>query len=262
VPLLTTSDGVRLSYLLSGPDDAPRLVLLHGLGSDAVGYDALVADVGDRLHVARVDLRGHGESEPITDPARYGWFARPAADIVEVMDALGWDDAAVAGGSLGAATATAVALGYPERVRRLGVFAPAFAAGPNGANEVALGLFQAVQSMGLMGVLEVLEALPEPMPPAVLDEARANWSRQDDAAIRACVTALTDAVLLDDLADLDRVDMPTLVVGQRGDPLHPWTIAEAYAENLPQAHLVGFDAPTDATPPEMARLVVEFFSSL
>jgi pimeloyl-ACP methyl ester carboxylesterase len=262
VPTLTTSDGVRLSYLLSGPDDAPRLVLLHGLGSDAVGYDGLIGELGDGLQVARVDLRGHGASEPLTDPERYGWFARPAADIVEVMDALGWDDASVAGGSLGAATATAVALGYPERVRRLGVFAPAFAAGPNGANRVALGLFEAVQSMGLLGVLDVMEALPEPMPAEVLDEARANWSRQDDAAIRACVTALTDAVLLDDLADLDRVDVPALVVGHRGDPLHPWEIAEAYAENLPHARLEAFDSATDVTVEKMAALLTEFFSSL
>jgi pimeloyl-ACP methyl ester carboxylesterase len=262
VPVLTTSDGVRLSYRLSGPDDAPRLVLLHGLGSDAVSYDGLIEAIGPELHVARVDLRGHGESESLSEPERYGWFGRPAADIVEVLDALSWDDASVAGGSLGAATTIAVALGYPERVRRIGVFAPAFAAGPNGANEVARGLFQAIQSMGLLGVLDVLEALPEPMTAATLDEARANWSRQDDAAIRACVTALEDAVLLDDLADLDRVDIPALVVGHRGDALHPWEIAEAYAENLPHARLVGFDSPTDVTDEKMGALLIEFFSHL
>src|SRR5215470_15774977 len=106
---LVTSDGVRLHYVLSGPDDAPRLVLMHGLGSDGAGSDALIEGIADRLHVARLDLRGHGGSEALTDPAQYDWFARPAADVVELMDALGWDDAGVAGGSLGAATATAVA---------------------------------------------------------------------------------------------------------------------------------------------------------
>ena len=204
VPELLTSDGARLHYVRSGPDDAPRAVLLHGLGSDAAGYDALVTAIGERVEVARIDLRGHGRSEPLTDPERYGWFGRAAADVVEVMDDLGWDDAAVAGGSLGAATAVAVALGYPERVRRLGVIAPAFAAGEGGGNDAAQGLFALVQAGGFASVLDVLESLPEPPPAALLDEARANWGRQDDAAMRACVTALSDAVLLDDIADLAR----------------------------------------------------------
>jgi pimeloyl-ACP methyl ester carboxylesterase len=261
VPDLATSDGVRLHYDVSGPDDAPHLVLLHGLGSDAVGYDTLVAAIGDRLHVARLDLRGHGRSEPLSDPERYGWFARSAADVVELLDALAWDDAAIAGGSLGAATATAVALAYPERVRRLGVFSPAFGAGPGSGNPAAQSFFGAVASSGLLGVLEVMESLPG-MSQTVLDDARTNWSRQDDAAMRACVTALADAVLLDDLDDLARVDMPTLVVGHDGDLLHPWHLAQAYAEALPHARLVAFDSNAHATPPPMAALLVEFFAGL
>jgi len=258
---LTTSDGVRLHYVLSGPDDAPRLVLLHGLGSDGLGSAALVDGLGDRLHVARLDLRGHGASEPLTDPAQYGWFARPAADVVELMDALGWDDASVAGGSLGAATATAVALAYADRVRRLGVFAPAFGAGQGAGNEVAHGFFGAVAEKGLLGVLELLESLPD-MPENVLEEARTNWSRQDDAAMRACVTALADAVLLDDLDELARVDVPALVVGHRGDQLHPWSLAEAYAEALPNARLVGFESSAAASPVPMAELLGDFFAAL
>jgi pimeloyl-ACP methyl ester carboxylesterase len=262
VPDLVTSDHVRLSYVCTGPDDAPRLVLLHGLGSDAEASEPLVEAVGGALQIVRLDLRGHGRSERLDDPARYGWFGRAAADVVELMDALQWDDASVAGGSLGAATAVAVALGYPERLRRLGVFAPAFGAGVGGANETAQGLFAAVEEMGLLGVLGVLENLPEPPAAAMLDEARENWGRQDDAAIRACVTALTDAVLLDDLADLDRVDVPALVVGHGGDPLHPWELAEAYAANLPHARLERFDDYTAASGGAIAALVREFFGDL
>jgi pimeloyl-ACP methyl ester carboxylesterase len=141
------------------------------------------------------------------------------------------------------------------------VFTPAFGAGAGG-NDVALGFFDAVRSMGLLGLLDVLASLPDPMPEPVLAEARANWTRQDDAAMRACVTALADAVLLDDIAQLARVDVPTLVVGHRDDPLHPWWLAEAYAEALPHARLVGFDAPAAATHARMADLVVDFFTEL
>ncbi len=261
MPDLATSDGVRLHYARSGPDDAPRLVLLHGLGSDGRGSDALVDFVGDRVQVARLDLRGHGGSEPLDDPARYGWFGRAAADVVELLDALDWDDASVAGGSLGAATATAVALAYPERVRRLGVFAPAFGAGRGAGNDAAHAFFGAVAERGLLGVLELLESLPD-LPPSVLAEARTNWSRQDDAAMRACVTALTDAVLVDDLDELAHVDMPVLVVGHHGDLLHPWPLAEAYASALPNARLVAFDSSTAVTPEQMAATLVDFFTDL
>jgi pimeloyl-ACP methyl ester carboxylesterase len=261
VPDLATSDGVRLHYTQSGPDDAPRLVLLHGLGSDGRGSDALVGHVGDGLQIARLDLRGHGRSEPLDDPVRYGWFARPAADVVELLDALGWDDASVAGGSLGAATATAVALAYPERVRRLGVFTPAFGAGRGSGNDAAQAFFGVVAERGLLGVLELLESLPD-MPASMLDQARTNWSRQDDAAMRACVTALTDAVLIDDLDDLAHIDVPVVVVGHHGDVLHPWSLAEAYASALPNARLVAFESSTDATPEQMAATLVDFFAEL
>jgi pimeloyl-ACP methyl ester carboxylesterase len=262
VPDLLTSDGVRIHYVCSGADDAPRLVLLHGLGSDSAGHDALVDVIGDRLQIARIDLRGHGGSEPLTDPARYGWFGRPAADVVEVMDALGWDDAAVAGGSLGAATATAVALGFPERVRRLGVFTPAFGAGVGPGSDAVLGFFGMVRDNGLAGVLGVIESLPDPPPPDVLQLARDNWSRQDDAAMRACVTALTDAVLLDDIADLEHVDVPALVIGHHGDALHPWELAEAYAEALPNAKLVAYEVGDAASNEEMSDLLVQFLTEL
>jgi pimeloyl-ACP methyl ester carboxylesterase len=236
-------------------------VLLHGLGSDGRGSDALVEHVGDRLQIARLDLRGHGASEPLDDPARYDWFARPAADVVELLDALDWDDAAVAGGSLGAATATAVALAYPERVRRLGVFTPAFGAGRGSGNDAAQAFFGMVAEHGLLGVLEVLESMPD-MPAELLDQARTNWSRQDDAAMRACVTALTDAVLVDELDDLARVDVPVLVVGHHGDALHPWSLAEAYAGALPNSRLVAFESSADATPERMATSLVDFFTDL
>jgi 3-oxoadipate enol-lactonase len=261
VPDLSTSDGVRLHYTRSGPDDAPRLVLLHGLGSDGRGNDALVEQVADRLQIARLDLRGHGGSEPIADPARYGWFVRPAADVVELLDALGWDDASVAGGSLGAATATAVALAFPERVRRLGVFAPAFGAGRGSGNDAAYAFFGVVAEHGLLGVLELLESMPD-LPPEMLEQARTNWGRQNDAAMRACVTALMDAVLVDDLDDLSRLDVPVLVVGHHGDALHPWSLAEAYANALPNARLVAFDSSDAVTPEQMAVNVVDFFSDL
>jgi pimeloyl-ACP methyl ester carboxylesterase len=233
------SDGVVLRSVTTGGPDAPRLVLLHGLGSDSEAFDPLATAVGERLHVVRLDLRGHGRSRPLTDPSQYGWFERAAADVIELLDELGWDAATVAGGSLGAAVTCATALAYPARVARVGFLSPAIGAGPGFGNPVAAGFMQGVQALGLVGLLDqLLTAMPDALTPEAQREVRAAYGRQDDASMRACCAALEQAVLVDDLARLGAITQPALVVGHHGDPLHPFEMAEAYAAHLPDARLV------------------------
>ncbi len=264
MPGLRTSDGVRLHYRVDGPDGAPPVVLLHGLGSDGEADEPLVGAIGDRLRVARLDLRGHGHSEPLTDPSRYGWFGRAALDVVELMDALGWDAPGLAGGSLGAATATAVALSHPRRVGRLALIGPAIGAGPGLANPVVTGFLEGLRDQGLLGLFEaVISAVPDLIAPGVVEQVRANYGRQDDAAMRACVVALTESVLMDDMSELGRIAAPTLVIGQRSDPLHPWDLAEEHAGRIPGATLVGgSDGEQGLTmdPDRFADVLVEFFA--
>ena len=264
MPGLHTSDGVRLHYRVDGPDGAPPVVLLHGLGSDGEADEPLVSAIGDRLRVARLDLRGHGHSEPLTDPSRYGWFGRAALDVVELMDALGWAAPGVAGGSLGAATATAAAAPPPGRVGRLARVGPANGAGPGLPNPVVTGFLEGVRDQGLLGLFEaVISALPDLIAPGVVEQVRANYGRQDDAAMRACVAALTGSVLMDDLSELGRIAVPTIVIGQRSDPLHPWELAVEFAGRIPGATLAGgSDEEQGMTmdPGRFADVLVGFFA--
>ena len=264
MPELSTSDGVRLHYRIDGPAAAPPVVLLHGLGSDGEADEPLVRAIADRLRVARLDLRGHGRSEPLTDPSRYGWFSRSARDVVELMDELGWEAPGVAGGSLGAANATAVALGFPERVGRLAIIGPAIGAGRGLANPVAAGFLDGVRDKGLLGLFEeVLAAAPDLLAPEVVAQVWANYGRQDDASMRACVVALSSSVLVDDLSELGRIAAPTLVVGQRSDPLHPWDLAVEVAARIPNAILVGGgddEQGITLDPDRFAAVLVGFFA--
>jgi len=261
VPDLETSDGVRLHWTETGTPGAPPLLLLHGLGSDSEASDALAAAIGDRLHVVRLDLRGHGRSEPLHDPARYGWFDRAAADVIELCDALGWERPTIMGGSLGAAVATATVLGHPGRASRLVFMAPALGAGPGLDNPAAVGFMQGVQALGLVGLLDqLLAGLPDLLDPSTSASVRANYARQDDEAMRACCTALATAVLVDDLDRLTAITQRALVVGRRGDPLHPFEMAEAYARRLPDPRLVEDTetVPFDQRPDDLADLLVGF----
>jgi 3-oxoadipate enol-lactonase len=261
---LTTADGVRLSYRVDGGEGAPAVVLLHGLGSDGAADQALVEALGDRLRVIRLDLRGHGHSEPLTDRARYGWFLRAAADVAELLDHLGIAAAALYGGSLGAAVATAAALRHPERVRALGLSSVAIGAGADLGNPVVQGFAAGVEQLGLLGLLDSLaDAGALTLTADEVAAARANFERQDDAAMRACVSALLEARLLDDLSELAAIHCPTLVIARRDDPLHPFALGAEFARRIPGARFVEDDGvlPLYLRPHALADLLVGFYTT-
>ncbi|HEX6312663.1 MAG TPA: alpha/beta fold hydrolase [Acidimicrobiia bacterium] len=244
VPELLTSDGVRLHYVVQGPETALPVVLLHGLGTDAEGDQPLADAVGDRLRTIRLDLRGHGRSEPLADPDRYGWFGRPARDVVELLDTLGLDTVALQGGSLGAAVAIATTLAAPGRILSLGLSSPAVGAGPDLGNPVAVGFASFVDELGLVGALDTLyESGALPIPADEFAAARASHARQDDASMRACVRALARAELVRSWSELAAIRCPTMLVAGPGDAVHPPAIARAIATHVPGAAFVQDDDP-------------------
>jgi len=93
------------------------MILLHGGAAHAHWFDRVVTPFIGRYHLLALDQRGHGES---------GWPSPPAyatedfvADLVAVMDRLGWARATLMGHSMGGANAMALSAWHPERVARL-----------------------------------------------------------------------------------------------------------------------------------------------
>lgn len=102
---------VPLAHDLSGPDDAPLLVLLHGITEDRRAWDPLVPALAADHRVLRVDLRGHGES-PRGASYDLGDYA---GDVHPLVERLGGGDPLVVGHSLGGTVATAYAAAFPVR---------------------------------------------------------------------------------------------------------------------------------------------------
>lgn len=103
----------------AGPSDASPLVLIHGWGDPSnVIYVRLLPILAKRFRVVAIDNRGAGKS----DHGRADYTIEDAADdIAGVMSALGIDDAAVFGYSMGGMIAQALAYRHPTRVSRLGL---------------------------------------------------------------------------------------------------------------------------------------------
>jgi pimeloyl-ACP methyl ester carboxylesterase len=99
------------------------VLLLHGGSAHAHWFDAVAPGLADRFHAVSLDQRGHGESQwpgPEADGAAYA-TERFVSDLLGVLDALGWERAAVVGHSMGGHNAMALAAWHPERLWALTV---------------------------------------------------------------------------------------------------------------------------------------------
>jgi pimeloyl-ACP methyl ester carboxylesterase len=115
------SDGVRLRYVLAGPDDGPPIVLVHGYCSDyelnwvGTRWQETLTRAG-RL-VIGLDCRGHGSSEKPHDPAAYARRTM-ADDVTRLLDHLDVAEADYLGYSMGARIGLEAVIAHPDRLRR------------------------------------------------------------------------------------------------------------------------------------------------
>ncbi|MFI1363415.1 alpha/beta fold hydrolase [Streptomyces griseochromogenes] len=107
--------GVRLAYRVSGPPEAPPLVLLHALGEDASDWEPVLPVLARCRRVYAPDLRGHGRSDR---PGEYS-LELMRTDVLRFLNALGLDRVDLIGHSMGGIVGYMLAQDHPERVRRL-----------------------------------------------------------------------------------------------------------------------------------------------
>jgi haloacetate dehalogenase len=101
----------------------PPLLLLHGYPQTHVMWHLVAPRLAGRFTVVCADLRGYGDSgKPPSDPEHAVYSKRAsAADMVEVMQALGHDRFALAGHDRGGRVAHRLALDHPDQVEKLAV---------------------------------------------------------------------------------------------------------------------------------------------
>lgn len=93
-----------LAHELVGSDDAPTVVLVHGITESRETWRPITEALARDHRVLAVDLRGHGASDHVVpyDPAHY------AADVAETIAAAGLSAPLLIGHSLGGVVVTAV----------------------------------------------------------------------------------------------------------------------------------------------------------
>ncbi len=112
------ANGIVINYDVSGPPNAPWLILSNSLATNLHMWDGTAADMNDAYRVLRYDQRGHGETE--APPGRYK-FETLVADVIALMDALGIERAHWCGISMGGATGMLAVQKHPDRFNRLAI---------------------------------------------------------------------------------------------------------------------------------------------
>jgi 3-oxoadipate enol-lactonase len=108
--------GCPLHYWTAGPQSAPLVIFLHGAWVDHHSFDTIAEPVAEHYRVLLLDVRGHGKSQPAGEG-----FNMPLAveDTLALMDALGYEKAALVGHSNGTYIAQELVFRHPERVTAL-----------------------------------------------------------------------------------------------------------------------------------------------
>jgi pimeloyl-ACP methyl ester carboxylesterase len=111
--------GVGLEVKVTGPEDAPAVLFMHGWpDSHLLWRHQVAAVVAAGYRAIAPDLRGFGESDKPTAVEAYR-IVHSVADMVAVLDACGVEKARIVAHDWGAVPAWGLAAFVPERVDRL-----------------------------------------------------------------------------------------------------------------------------------------------
>jgi 3-oxoadipate enol-lactonase len=225
---------VDVHAVVTGPADAPVVVLSNSLGSTHRMWDAQLAGLEQRFRVVRYDTRGHGDS-PVPD----GPYSIDdlADDLLALLDRLGVARARLVGLSLGGMTVMHVAGRNPERVERIALLC-------TGAQlPLADAWLERAATVRAHGSQAVATAVVERWFTAAYLDAHPG---ERDAHERMIATTpaegyagCCEAIAKLDLREsLPTITAPTLAIAGADDPATPPAELEKIAARIPGARLL------------------------
>jgi proline-specific peptidase len=279
-------NGVRLFFDVEGaklvPDgprmrEKPTLILLHGgPGMDHAIFKSTYSALAGIAQVIYLDHRGNGRSD--AGPKGSWTIAQWADDVRVFCDSLGIEKPIVLGVSFGGIVAMSYATRHPAHPGKLIVISAEAKGGSYFERRVALFEKFGGAEVGAVARRRFLEQ-KGPQDDAAVAEwrrlAMPHYTRRPRAEAMGRVIIRQDVLQyftrpggenrsFDMLADLSRIQCPTLVMGGEDDPMTPIEAQIDIAAALPQ-HLVRFERFSDcghavmADQPERGLAVIREF---
>jgi 3-oxoadipate enol-lactonase len=257
-------NGIVINYDVSGPDNAPAVVLHHPLATHLGTWDALTATLNKTYRVIRFDARGHGASA--APPGPYN-FETLAADVIAVMDHVGVKKAHFLGLSMGGMIGQYLGILHPARFNSLTLVSTSSATPAAGQalwderikNSMALGMASvvdgAMQRWVAPAVIGGKPGLVQRLKTMITDTPAPGYAGWCGAIRHLNVTDKLSAIKL-----------PTLVVVGALDPATPPAAAEVLHQHIAGSKLVVMPGVShmlqEEEPAAFAAIVVPFLASV
>lgn len=230
---------------IAGPEGAPAVLLLHGLGATAqLNWGRCYRTLSRRFRVLALDHRGHGRG---LRTARFE-LAQCADDAAAAADAAGVGAFIAVGYSMGGPIASLTWQRHPSRVRGLVLCATARHFVPRGAARVARMLLPVAAGAarlapGLVQRRMLQRLLLQVEHPGMRDRIREEIAGHEPATVIQAAEALTR---FDSHDWIGRVDVPAAVVVTSEDRMVAAVRQRALAASIPGAEIFEVKADHDA----------------
>lgn len=256
-------DGLRFHYRETGC--GVPFVFQHGLGGDVEQPFRLFRPPPGFRMIA-FDCRTHGLTTPVGEDRKISIHAF-VDDCAALLDHLGVSSAILGGISMGAALALEYALRFPKRVKGLVLSRPAWLDKAHPARENPfLTIARLIRKQGatrgakLLQASQIYQDCLRKSPDAAASLLRQfTHPRAQETVIKLeRIPAYKPSYKL---ADLRSISVPTLVLANKQDPIHPYEFGKALARLIPGAEfreLTPKSVSVEAHAADVQKYIAEF----
>jgi len=246
------ANGLHLSYAEQGANRSTSIILVPGIADSWRIFEPLLAELPESVHAYALSQRGHGDSDRPSTGYRTHDFVE---DLRLFMDALQIPKAIIVGASSGGFTARSFAIDYPERA--VGLILLGSPATLSGRPNLFADLKDPIDPGFVKSFAESVRSRPAPA------EALASMIAENLKA-PAHVWVETGNGLFEETlpGDLDKIQVPTLIVWGEQDPIITKEDQLALAETIKDSKLIAHPGSGHMLyweePDLIARDIVEF----
>jgi pimeloyl-ACP methyl ester carboxylesterase len=214
------------------------VVLIHGHPFDRSLWEPQVGALAKEFRVLAPDLRGFGESPGTPHLVAMREYAQ---DVLELLDRLGIDRAAIVGLSMGGLVAMELATAHPQRCWALGLVTTTAEPVTAGERELRRERADRVEREGMQVLIDYMHTgvYGPRCPPAVRERVDAMMAR---APVQGAAAALRGRAERPDYRLLLRqLDLPAFVCTGSADPWSNEAVTAEIVNHLRRPELVVID---------------------